>query len=158
RGGRTSVQLGSDNYRFDVPVASVGGRGISAGIAMSFNSRVWNNDNGTMTFNYTAAFPAPGWAMGYGKIIRNYNATATGDGSGIGSANKPGDYLLVASDGTRIRLAQKQDTALNWFHESDDGSFLRFNPISGVMLYPDGSRMIYSNVNGILQPTAIINT
>src|SRR2546428_11767806 len=91
RGGRTSVQLGSDNYQFSVPVASVGGRGISAGIAMSFNSRVWNNDNGTMTFNYVSAFPAPGWSMGSDKIIRNYNPTATGENTGIGTANSPGD-------------------------------------------------------------------
>jgi len=159
RAGSTSVQLGSDNYQFSVPVASVGGRGISAGIAMSFNSRVWNNDNGTMTFNYVSAFPAPGWSMGYGKIIRNYNATATGDGSGIGSPNSPGDYLLVAAGGTRTRLAATYDsTSGRWYHLSDDGSFLKFNPASGEMRHPDGSRMIYSNVNGILQSTAIINT
>src|SRR5262249_23005249 len=94
-----------------------------------------------------------------GKIIRNYNATATGDGSGIGSGNSPGDYLLVAGDGTRKRLAVRYDaTAGRWFHESDDGSFLQFDPRSGEMRYPDGSRTIYSSVNGCLLPTAIIGT
>jgi RHS repeat-associated protein len=155
----TSTQLGSDNYQFNVPVVSVGGRGVSASIGMTLNSRVWNTDNGKLTFDYVGAYPGPGWSMGFGKIIRNYNATATGDGSGIGSGNSPGDYLLVAADGTRIRLAPKYDTAAgHWFHESADGSFLKFNPISGEMLYPDGSRMIYSSVNGCLLPTAIINT
>ncbi|HEU0177662.1 MAG TPA: PA14 domain-containing protein, partial [Blastocatellia bacterium] len=156
---RFSTNLGSDNYQFNVPVVSVGGRGVSANIGMTLNSRVWNTDNGKLTFNYVGAYPGPGWSMGYGKIIRNYNATATGDGSGMGSGNSPGDYLLVAGDGTRIRLAPKYDTAKGqWFHESDDGSFLHFNPISGEMLYPDGSRMIYSVVNGCLLPTAMIGT
>src|SRR6266545_4518384 len=130
----TSTQLGSYNYQFNVPVVSVGGRGVGAN-------------------------PGPGWSMGYGKIIRNYNATATGDKSGIGSGNSPGDYLLVAGDGTRVRLAAKYDTAAGrWFHESDDGSFLKFNPISGEMRYPDGTRMIYGTVNGCLLPTALIGT
>jgi len=154
-----NVTLGSDNYQFTAPVANVGARGVSAGIGMTLNSRVWNNDNGKLTFNYVGAYPAPGWSMGYGKIIRNYNATATGDKSGVGSGNNPGDYLLVAGDGTRIRLAAKYDTAAGrWFHESDDGSFLRFDSRSGEMRYPDGSRMIYSSVNGCLLPTAMINS
>jgi RHS repeat-associated protein len=155
----TSTQLGSDNYQFNVPVVSVGGRGVSASIGMTLNSRVWNTDNGKLTFNYVGAYPAPGWSMGFGKIIRNYNATATGNSSGVGSGNSPGDYLLVAGDGTRVRLAPKYDAAKgHWFHESDDGSFLQFNPISGEMRHPDGSRMIYSSVNGVLLPTAMINT
>src|SRR6266540_3444959 len=153
----TSTQLGSDNYQFNVPVVSVGGRGVSASIGMTLNSRVWNTDNGKLTFNYVGAYPGPGWSMGFGKIIRNYNATATGDKSGIGSGNSPGDYLLVTGDGTRIRLAAKYDTAAgHWFHESDDGSFLKFNPTSGEMLYPDGVRMIYGVVNGCLLPTAML--
>jgi len=154
----TSTQLGSYSYQFNVPVVSVGGRGASANIGMTLNSRVWNTDNGKVTFNYVGAYPGPGWSMGYGKIIRNYNATATGDGSGIGSGNSPGDYLLVAGDGTRIRLAAKYDNVSRWFHESDDGSFLKFNPTSGEMLYPDGTRMIYGVVNGCLLPTAMIGT
>jgi RHS repeat-associated protein len=155
----TSTQLGSYNYQFNAPVASVGGRGASASIGMTLNSRVWNVDNGKLTFNYVGAYPAPGWTIGYGKIIRNYNATATGDGSGVGSGNSLGDYLLVAADGTRIRLAAKYDaTTGRWLHESDDGSFLQFDPRSGEMRYPDGSRMIYSSVNGCLLPTAMINS
>ena len=86
--------LGSDNYQFNAPVASVSGRGVSAGIGMTLNSRVWNVNEGKVTFNYVGAYPAPGWTMGYGKIIRNYNATAAGDRSGIGSGNSTGDYFV----------------------------------------------------------------
>jgi RHS repeat-associated protein len=155
----TSAQLGSSSYRFNVPVVSVGGRGVGASVDMELNSRVWNNDNGKLTFNYIGAYPAPGWTMGYGKIIRNYNATATGNGSGIGSGNNPGDYLLVTGNGTRIRLAARYEAATDrWLHEADNGSFLQFNPISGEMRYQGGSRMIYSSVNGALLPTAMINS
>jgi hypothetical protein len=156
---RFSTNLGSSNYQFDVPLVSVGGRGVSASIGMTLNSRVWNVDNGKLTFNYIGAYPAPGWSMGYGKIIRNYNATAAGDKSGVGSGNSPGDYLMVASDGTRIRLAAQYDVAAGrWLHESDEGSFLQFDPRSGEMRYPDGGRTIYSSVNGSLLPTAMIGT
>ena len=154
---RFSTNLGSSNYQFDAPVVSVGGRGVGAGIGMTLNSRVWNVNDGRLTFNYVGAYPAPGWSMGYGKIIRNYNATATGDRSGVGSGNSPGDYLLVAGDGTRIRLAAKYDATIGrWLHESDDGSFLQFDPRTGEMRRPDGSRTIYSSVNGCLLPTAMI--
>ena len=65
----------------------------------------------------------------------------------------------MAGDGTRTRLAAKYDAATGrWLHESDDGSFLQFNPRSGEMRYPDGGRMIYSSVNGCLLPTAMIGT
>jgi RHS repeat-associated protein len=155
----TSAQLGSYSYQFDVPIVSVGGRGASASIGMTLNSRVWNTDDGKLTFNYVGAYPAPGWTMGYGKIIRNYNATGAGDKSGVGSGNSPGDYLLVEDDGTRTQLVAKYDAAAGrWFHESDGDSFLQFNPISGEMRYPDGTRMIYSSVNGCLLPTAMINS
>ena len=154
---RFSTNLGSSNYQFDVPVVSVGGRGAGAGIGMTLNSRVWNVDDGRLTFNYVGAYPAPGWSMGYGKIIRNYNATATGVRRGVGSGNSPGDYLLVAGDGTRIRLAAKYDATIGrWLHESDDGSFLQFDPRTGEMRRPDGSQTIYSSVNGCLLPTAMI--
>jgi RHS repeat-associated protein len=156
---RFGAHVGSSNYQFNVPVVNVGGRGVSADVDMSFNSRVWNADNGKLTFNYVGAYPAPGWTIGYGKIIRNYNATATGDGSGVGSPNSPGDYLLVSADGTRTRLAAKYDAAIGrWLHESDDGSFLQFDPRSGEMRHPDGTRIIYSSVNGCLLPTAMIGT
>jgi RHS repeat-associated protein len=148
---RFGTNLSSSNYQVDVPVVTVGGRGSSAGVGMTFNSRVWNVDDGKITFNYVGAYPAPGWTMGYGKIIRNYNATSNaGDGN-------PGDYLLVKGDGTRIHLAARFDAAIGrWRHESGDGSFLRFDHFSGEMRYPDGSRTIYSSVNGCLLPTAMI--
>jgi RHS repeat-associated protein len=153
----TSAQLGSYSYQFKAPVVTAGGRGMTADIGMTLNSRVWNNDNGKLTFNYVGAFPAPGWTMGYGKIIRNYNATAFGDHSGVGIGNSPGDYLLVADDGTRTPLnAIYEATTDRWFHESKEGSFLRFDPRSGEMRRPDGSRTVYSSVNGCLLPTAMI--
>jgi RHS repeat-associated protein len=156
---RFGAQRGSDNYQFNVPVVNAGGRGVSAGIGMTLNSRVWNTDNGKLTFNYVGANPAPGWTIGYGKIIRNYNATATGNGSGIGSGNSPGDYLLVSSDGTRVRLATRYEAATDhWLHESDDGSFLQFDMRNGEMRYTDGAKTIYSSVNGCLLPTAMIGS
>ncbi|MGH9898008.1 MAG: RHS repeat domain-containing protein, partial [Pyrinomonadaceae bacterium] len=136
-----------------------GGRGMALGLSMTYNSRVWNRDDTSVIFNFEGAWLAPGWSLGYGKIIRNYNATATGNSSGVGSGNNPGDYLLVLADGTRIHLDGRLDGATGrWFHLSEDGSFLRFDPISGELSYPDGTKLIYSSINGSLLPTVIRNT
>jgi len=91
---KTRRQLGSYNYTFTAPVLGLGGRGTGVGLALSYNSRLWNKDGSTMTFNYNKGWPAAGWTLGYGRIIKNYDNTATGDGTGVGQFNRPGNGCL----------------------------------------------------------------
>src|SRR5262249_38253745 len=97
--------LGSSDYVFTAPVLSLPGRGIATNLAMVYNSQLWSMDSGGMMFfDLNRSWPAPGWNLGYGRLIVNYNGSKTGDGSGTTSANYPGDYLLIQSDGTRIPI------------------------------------------------------
>ena len=156
---KTRKNLGSYNYLFTAPVLGLGGRGIGVNLAMSYNSRLWNKDGNAITFNYSKGWPAAGWSLGYGRIIKNYDGSKpTGsNGTGDGQANNPGNFLLLQADGTRIPLISSYDsTTTKWRHDSNDGSFLRLTPGPDRKLeYPDGTVVGYDDVNNRLLPTYI---
>jgi len=158
---KTRRQLGSYNYNFTAPVLGLGGRGNGVGLALSYNSRLWNKDNigvnGQMTFNYNKGWPAAGWTLGYGRIIKNYDNTATGDGTGVGQFNHPGNRLLIQSDGTRVHLEQVYDSVGGtWDWDTTDGSFYHLSR-NGKLKGPDGSIVKYDEPNNRLVPTSIKN-
>ena len=154
----TKNHLGSSNYNFSVAVLGLKGRGgTDLSLSLSYNGELWGKDTtGTptrMIFNYGAMSMAPGWSMGYGRVIANFDNTATGNESSIGAANSPGDYLLIAPDGTRIPFAQQFDTVNNvWNHTSADGQFTFFNPRSLRMIYNDGTQVTYGSMNNKILP------
>jgi RHS repeat-associated protein len=152
----TKHNLGSYDYFFSASVLGLGGRGIGVNLAMNYNSRLWNKDGSKMTFNYNRGWPAAGWSLGYGRIIENYNNTAGGDQSGVGISNRPGDYLLLHPDGSRVHLAQTWDaTSGRYLHNSTDGSFLVYIDLNGKLRYPDGTVVQYSKPYGRLVPASI---
>lgn len=109
-----------------------------------------------MTFNYNKGWPAAGWSIGYGRIIQNYDNTGTGDQSGSGFSNAPGNYLLLQPDGSRILLQQYYDSpSARWLHKSTDGTFLTFNPLNGKLRYPDATLVKYDLINNRLLPSSI---
>ncbi len=68
--GGWSSNLDSQNYNFTAPVLSLTGRaGMSVGLALSYNSRVWARAGSTMIFNGDRGYPAPGWRLGFGEIL-----------------------------------------------------------------------------------------
>lgn len=147
------ANLGSANYSFSAPVISLGGRESSVDLALVYNAQLWEKDvhptTGavTMNFNYSKGWPAPGWRLGYGRMIENYDDSATGDKSGSGQSNKPGNNLLVTADGTRIHMEQVWDaTAGIYKHESRDGQYLKFNKVNGKLKYPNGTIVTYNTV------------
>lgn len=154
-GVQTKRKLGSYDYSFTAPVLSLGGRGVGVNLALTYNSRLWNKETDSMQFNYNKGWPAAGWTFGYGRIIENYDNTATGDKSGFGHLNAPGNYLLIQPDGTRIHLAQREDTTIQrWYHISVDGSYLKLSPQKNL-LYPDGAKVSYVYLNNRLLPNFI---
>jgi hypothetical protein len=146
---KTKKNLGSYNYLFTAPVLGLGGRGIGVSLAMSYNSRLWNKDGNKITFNYNKGWPAAGWTLGYGRIIKNYDGTAGG------TQNAPGNYLLIQPDGTRIHLQQSNPGGV-WRHDSTDGTFLRFNS-QNELTYPDGTIVYYNLHENRLLPATIKN-
>jgi hypothetical protein len=77
---------GSSNFQFAAPVLSLGGRGQGLNFGLSYNSRVWHKANSEITFDIDNEWPAPGWSLGFGKIVA------------MGSQN---GYMIIEPDGTR---------------------------------------------------------
>jgi Bacterial Ig-like domain (group 2). len=155
---KTKNNLGSYNYVFTAPVLALGGRGIGVNLGLTFNSRIWTKDT-TMVFDYNKGWPAPGWSMGYGRLIKNYDNTASGDQSGVGSANKPGNYLLIQPDGSHVHLSQSYDSVAGvWGNDSDDGTFIHLNPRNNRLIYSDGMQVNYNYVNNRLLPVSLRST
>jgi RHS repeat-associated protein len=127
---------GSSNFSFDVPVAGLPGRGINAGIGLSYNSRVWNLhttrlDNSYFKYNTDQNWLAPGFTFGLGKVERldYYN------------------YAFTAPDGTRHQFFYVSGGIYSRTYETADGTFMKLvinttnNGVttSGVLRYSDGS-------------------
>jgi hypothetical protein len=81
---KTKNALGSFSFQFTAPILGLGGRGIGTELGLVYNSRLWEKNASSMTFNYNKGWPAAGWSIGYGRIIQNYDNTGTGDQSGSG--------------------------------------------------------------------------
>jgi len=80
---RVRHRAGSANFSFGLPLASLSGRGIDAGVGMAYNSRTWNKSctqfdtnnwpncvSGYEHFTYDVdqSWVAPGFAIGFGYI------------------------------------------------------------------------------------------
>jgi RHS repeat-associated protein len=77
---------GSGNFQFAVPILGLPGRGISISLGAAYNSRLWNKAGSQMTFDIDRGWPAPGFSLGFGKLL------------GMGVLN---GAMLVDADGTR---------------------------------------------------------
>ncbi|MCI0660595.1 MAG: hypothetical protein L0220_05925, partial [Acidobacteria bacterium] len=133
---------GSGNFQFAAPVLSLAGRGLDLNLGLSYNSRVWHKANSEITFNIDQDWPAPGWSLGFAKIV------------GMGTQN---GYMIVEPDGTRhpytctITLYPTNQEAVC---KTTDGSFIDYrvlgdHPSSGgaprtsTIFYPDGTEIVY---------------
>jgi hypothetical protein len=158
---KTKNNLGSYDYVLSAPVLSLGGRGIGVNLALTNNSRVWTKDSATstMVFNYNKGWPAAGWTLGYGRLLKNYDNSASGDQSGVGSANAPGNYLLIQPDGSHVHLQQSYDSVNGvWWNDSNDGTFVHLNPRNNRMTYPDGLQVNFNWTNNRLLPVSLKTT
>ncbi len=133
---------GSGNFQFAAPVLSLAGRGLNPNLGLSYNSRVWHKANSEITFNIDQDWPAPGWSLGFAKIV------------GMGTQN---GYMIVEPDGTRrpynctITLYPTTQEAVC---KTTDGSFIDYKvlgdlpsaggaPRTSTVFYPDGTEIVY---------------
>lgn len=59
----------SGNYQLDIPLVAVPGRGLDLGVRLSYNAQLWSTVEGDLTFNPDGDWPAPGWQIGFGKMM-----------------------------------------------------------------------------------------
>lgn len=167
RGNLANKATGNNNFQIVAPVLSLPGRGIDLNLNLVYNSLVWNQSGNDMYFDIDHDSPAPGWHLGFGKMVL------------MGTAG----CMLIEPDGTRHpfkgtvssyhydKTASLPAVDIPVFKgETTDGSMIEYrcepssweNP-SGVARYPNGTVVYYTNLSSdtqarnYLYPTRIVD-
>src|SRR6185503_2103610 len=101
---------GSGNFQIAAPVLGLPGRGIDISLGLAYNSRLWNKAGSEISFDNDRGWPAPGFSLGFGKLL----------GMGGGS-------MLIDADGTRHgftgTLSPPNSFPQTFVGHTTDGSF-----------------------------------
>lgn len=143
---------GSGNFQMAAPVAALPGRGLSVTLGLVYNSRVWNKSGNDMTYDIDHDSPAPGWSLGFGKML----------GLGVGNG-----ILMVDADGTRHGFTGAVTSfysGSSFAGHTTDGSFIDYqgevSTSGGIYTaqarLPNGTTILYSAPGaGGVYPTRI---
>lgn len=145
---------GNGNFQLTAPVFSVPGRGINIALGLAYNSRLWNKAGSQMTYDVDRGWPAPGWALGFGKVI----------GMGVNNGS-----MIIEADGTRHgytgTVTYGYNNSYTYFTgHTTDGSFIDYTHYTGTggaltyaqARYPNGTVIEYAAPGtGAMYPTRI---
>jgi len=146
-GAAPDAGTGNGNFTFSAPVLSLPGRGIDVSLALVYNSRLWSKSGTEMTYDSDKGWPAPGWSLGFGKMMY------------MGGT---GGCMLVTPDGTRrsydgTSTVYSGGTYYSSYYSghTTDGSFIDFtcsyfsstygSSFSGTATLANGTTIIYSS-------------
>jgi RHS repeat-associated protein len=134
---------GNGNFRFDIPLLQLAGRGQDLGLSLSYNSRLWTKSGSEITFDIDKDWPAPGWSFNLGKMI---------------SMAESGTFI-IDGDGTRHSFTgtiTRTSSKYTFVGETTDGSFIKYRCVTsrepstgnlygpmGLAKYPDGKTVEY---------------
>lgn len=138
---REALTVGSDNYVLRVPVLHLPGRGLHVDLTLTYNARLWQVDGGWAEFDVDRGWPAPGWNLGFGRIVR------------LGEQGS----VLVDADGTRhpfqtLSLSGDRQRQWHFTGRTSDGSFIDYEhtddysggPQQAQARLPDGTIVEYT--------------
>jgi len=144
-GKAPNTTTGNSNFQIVAPVLSLAGRGIDLKLNLTYNSLVWNKSGSEMLFDIDHDSPAPGWQLGFGKMV------------GMGNAGA----LLIEPDGTRhpftgsvfdyVYTNVNPNAHVQTFKgQTTDGSLIEYrfengSAPEGVARYPNGTVVYYGN-------------
>lgn len=143
---------GSGNFQLAAPVLGLPGRGIDIALGLAYNSRLWNKAGSEITYDIDRGWPAPGWTLGFSKIM----AMGVYNGS-----------MIVEPDGTRRSYsgtATVYSYGSTFIGQTNDGSFIDYNHwagsngaiLSAQARYPNGTVIEYTAPGpGAIYPTRI---
>lgn len=153
-GGVQDDGAGSGNFQLDAPVLGLPGRGLDISLGLSYNSRLWNKSGSEMTYDIDRGWPAPGWSLGFGKVL------------GMGVYN---GSMLVDADGTRHSYAGTVTIAGDYSYtdfvgHTADGTFIDYSHHTGLggaitsaqAKFPNGTVIeYYAPGTGAMYPSRI---
>ncbi|MEK6299507.1 MAG: RHS repeat-associated core domain-containing protein [Acidobacteriota bacterium] len=111
------------NFEFSVPLYGLSGRGVPAGIALNYNSRIWSRHGSAVTFNAINSWPYLGFSLSFGRIV-TYGPSGTTK------------FVLIDEDGTRHYLGSGPIGSTGTY-QTNDGSHITYvgNGTGGGWLY-----------------------
>lgn len=128
---------GSGNFMLTVPILNLPGRGLDLNLALTYNSQIWHDGDDGIVFDPDNGWPAPGWSLGFGKLVL------------IG-----GLAMLVDSDGTRHPFTTMAPTGMGTYSNyTTDGTLIDYTVYlpprgpgigSAVVRYPNGTMVDYN--------------
>lgn len=146
-GGPADDGAGSGNFQLSAPVIALPGRGIDLALNLNYNSRVWNKSSTQLKFDIDRGDPAPGWSLGFGKIV--YAAD--------------GGCMLVDADGTRHGYTgsiTQWSTGMTFTGHTADGSLIDYGCEFSYGIYgaawaklPNGTSISYSTIGATFDQT-----
>lgn len=140
---------GQGNFRLDVPILNLTGRGLDLSISLVYNSRVWSKDTANhIVYDADGDFPAPGWSLGFGRLVR-LGAEAV---------------MIVDGDGTRHAFSGVRTGSI-FTGYTTDGTYLDYSVhfsdnemVSGTVQYRNGAKVVYSSTGtAAVYPTSIVD-
>ncbi len=102
---------GSGNYEFSAPVIGLDSRGLDLELSLNYNSRLWHKAGSNITFDIDRDWPAPGWNIGFGRIV---------------SMGTDRGFMIIDGDGTRHGYTGNAMAPSGWQYFSGktiDGTF-----------------------------------
>jgi RHS repeat-associated protein len=140
------------NFNWALPLVNLSGRGLNLNLTLYYNSRIWSRRNNTLAFDAITGWPAPGFSLGFGRIVF-YTVGTTGK------------YLLIDPDGTRHYLGSGPWDGNGGYAsggplETSDGTHIVYTGNArdgGDLHYPDGTTVVFTTINNRILPTSIID-
>lgn len=144
RGNAPNTTTGNNNFQIVAPIVSLPGRGLDLNLNLVYNSLVWNKSGNEISFDIDHDFPAPGWQLGFGKMVAMGTAGA----------------LLIEPDGTRHSFTGEvfdyhygpplNGNVRTFKGRTTDGSQIEYRCEMGtyprgVARYPNGTVVYYAN-------------
>ncbi len=119
-GTSPDAAAGNGNFQFSAPVVALPGRGIDLNLSLNYNSRLWSKAGiNRMSYDSDRGFPAPGWSLGFGKIM---------------FMGTQGGCMLVDADGTKHGYEGTTSTfnsgntsSTNFSGHTADGTFIDYS-------------------------------
>jgi RHS repeat-associated protein len=144
---------GSGNFQTGAPVLDLPGRGIDLKLNLTYNSQVWSKSGSQITYDIDQDWPAPGWSLGFGRLIK------------MGTSGS----MIADADGTRHSYTGTMNT-YNWGSNftgyTTDSTFIDYYHSAnaqGVITYayaryPNGTTVQYGAPGrNAVYPTQIVD-
>lgn len=141
-----SILPEGSNFEFSVPLYGLSGRGVSSGIALNYNSRIWSRHGSAVTFNAVNSWPYLGFNLSFGRLVTYPDGSNT-------------KVILIDSDGTRHYLGSGPGTTLTTY-QANDGSHITFVGkalSSGTLYYNNGVQKKVQLVNNQMLVTRVLD-